>query len=194
MSIASLVTDTGARIALDVARWRRDADASELTLLRMLPAPVLDVGCGPGRITAALARAGRAVLGIDPSPTAIDEARETGAPVLGRSVFAPLPGEGRWASALLLDGNIGIGGDPVRLLHRLRVLLRPGGVVVADVEEGGGCHHHVVRVSLHGRLGPRFPWATVGADAWPDLAGAGGLSEADVVVHEGRRFAIAIRP
>ena len=35
-----------------------------------------------------------------------------GVNVLERSVFAGVPGQGRWRSVLLLDGNIGIGGDP----------------------------------------------------------------------------------
>ena len=39
-------------------------------------------------------------------------------PMLRRDLFAPLPGEGRWEHVLLADGNIGIGGDPARLLRR----------------------------------------------------------------------------
>ena len=35
-----------------------------------------------------------------------------GATVLQRDIFGPLPGEGRWGTALLFDGNVGIGGDP----------------------------------------------------------------------------------
>ena len=45
-----------------------------------------------------------------------------GAPALCRSVFDPLPAEGRWAAVLALDGNIGIGGDPVAFLDRMRHL------------------------------------------------------------------------
>jgi len=40
-----------------------------------------------------------------------------------RSVFDALPAEGRWHTALLADGNVGIGGDPIRLLSRLRGLI-----------------------------------------------------------------------
>ena len=40
-----------------------------------------------------------------------------GGAALRRDVFAPLPGEGRWYTALLADGNVGIGGDPVALLQ-----------------------------------------------------------------------------
>ena len=45
-----------------------------------------------------------------------------------------MPGAGRYAGALLLDGNIGIGGDPVALLRRVARLLAPGGAVVVEVE------------------------------------------------------------
>ena len=54
-----------------------------------------------------------------------------------RDVFGPLPGEGRWDTALLADGNIGIGGDPVALLARVRELLAPEGRVVVDLAAPG---------------------------------------------------------
>ena len=58
-----------------------------------------------------------------PSPAPL----RLGGPALRRSVFDPLPGEGRWGTALLLDGNIGIGGDPRALLAPdWRELRRPG--------------------------------------------------------------------
>ena len=101
-----------------------------------MPDPVLDVGCGPGRIVAALAAEGRIALGVDPSPAAIAEAARR-APRAAPSVFDPLPGERRWGTVLLLDGNVGIGGDPVALLARAAWLLRPGGVVVAEVDPPG---------------------------------------------------------
>ena len=53
--------------------------------------------------------------------------------MLQRSVFDRLPGERRWGTVLLLDGNIGIGGDPVRLLRRCADLVRPRGQVLAEV-------------------------------------------------------------
>ena len=74
--------------------------------------PVLDVGCGPGRLVLGLAQRGTVALGVDPAPAAVALARSRGAPVLQRSVFDPLPGQGRWRTVLLADGNIGIGGDP----------------------------------------------------------------------------------
>jgi SAM-dependent methyltransferase len=193
VTAVALVTDAGERIDLDVDRWRAEPDAAEAALLSWLPDPVLDAGCGPGRLTAAIAAAGRVTLGIDPSPAAIDEATRRGAPALRRSIFASLPGEGRWGSAVLVDGNIGIGGDPVALLRRIRELLRPGGVVVAELRHGGGCRVLGVRLDAGGRLGRRFPWAMVGAGAWLDLVRQSDLVPGAVVEVEGRRFGVARR-
>ncbi|MFD3441635.1 class I SAM-dependent methyltransferase [Streptomyces sp. NPDC058685] len=156
----------GSRLPLDIERWCARADAADRTVLRRCIGPVLDIGCGPGRIVAELARAGSAVLGIDPSPAAVVRTRSLGGAALLRSVFDPLPGEGLWRSALLMDGNIGLGGDPVMLLARVQELLAPGGVLVAEaacaeVEEE-------VEVCLENGAGGRsspFPWARLGPAA-----------------------------
>jgi SAM-dependent methyltransferase len=172
----SLVGDGGVVIELPVDRWRRGPGAAEAALLAALPGPVLDVGCGPGRIVAALAAAGRPALGVDPSPAAIAEARRHRAPVLRRSVFSPLPGEGRWGAVLLLDGNVGIGGDPVRLLRRTAGLLRPGGRLVVEVAPPGHSTERLtVRVETADGAGPWFPWARVAADRVAPMAAQAGL-------------------
>jgi SAM-dependent methyltransferase len=186
--MTALVSDRGERIALAVDRWRTDADEIERALLATVPDPVLDVGCGPGRIVAALAAAGRLALGVDPSPSAIAEAGRRRAPALRRSVFDPLPGEGRWGAVLLLDGNVGIGGDPVALLTRAAALLRPGGVVVAEVDPPGTPTQALtVRIEPAGAAGPGpwFPWARVSADAVGDLATRAGLRPSGIEVRVG---------
>lgn len=189
-----LRTAAGERIDLGTDRWRNDPDPEELGLLLALPGPVLDIGCGPGRVPATLAAAGTVALGIDPSPVAAGEARQRGAPVLERSVFAPLPGEGRWATALLLDGNIGIGGDPLALLVRIAALLAPTGELLAEVEGPGiGVERFAARVEHGERIGPWFPWARVGVDGFADLAAAAGLAATGVTVVGGRWFARATR-
>jgi SAM-dependent methyltransferase len=118
--------DDGWLLPLDVERWCAPPDEADGTLLARCRGSVLDIGCGPGRLVAGAARAGEPVLGVDVSPAAVARTKGTGAPVLCRSVFDRLPGEGRWGTALLADGNIGIGGDPGALLHRVRQLLAPG--------------------------------------------------------------------
>jgi SAM-dependent methyltransferase len=156
---------------------------------------VLDVGCGPGRVVAALAGAGRTALGIDPSPSAVDEATARGAPALRRSVFDPLPGEGRWGSAVLLDGNVGIGGDPVRLLRRLGALVRPSGRVLVELAApGGAVERFAARLETRRRRSPWFPWARVPADAFPAVAVAAGLVPDTVATSDGRWFAEAAVP
>jgi SAM-dependent methyltransferase len=188
---------SGATIPLDLARWRAEPDPVERWLLATLPDPVLDIGCGPGRITAALAARGRPVLGIDPSSAAVAEAGRRGAATLRRSVFDRLPGERRWGAALLLDGNIGIGGDPAALLARVAGLLRPGGEVLAEVEPPGVPTETLqVRIEAGpGRIGPWFPWSRVGADDIAELARSAGLTRAEAEpVGGGRWLARARRP
>lgn len=194
---AVLRTQAGGTIALDVGRWRADLDGVELALVEDLPEPVLDIGCGPGRIAAALAQCGRMALGVDTSPVAVAEAGRRGAAVLHRSVFDHLPGEGRWGSAVLLDGNIGIGGNPLDLLRRVRGLLRPDGQAVVEVEPSGTASESLT-VRIEGAVGegvgPWFPWARVGADDFAVLATQAGLVPGSFAVAGRRWFARAARP
>lgn len=185
----------GEVIELALDRWRAELSGDELDLLLDLPEPLLDVGCGPGRVAAGVAGRGKVALGIDPAPSAVAEARRRGAPTLQRSVFDPLPGTGRWGSILLFDGNIGIGGDPGRLIGRCAALLRSGGVLLAEVGPPGSATRSLpVRIDDGSTLGPWFPWAEVAADAWADLAHAAGLLEDGVVARAGRWFGRAVRP
>lgn len=173
---AVLRVDDGGTIELEVGRWRAEPDPEEAALLHRLAEPVLDIGCGPGRVPRALAASGRLVLGIDPAPAAAAEATRRGAPVLRRSVFTPLPGEGRWGTTLLLDGNVGIGGDPVMLLRRCADLLRPGGTVIAEVEAPGAPSSAMtVRIESGAHAGPWFAWAVVGIDGWHEVVEEAGL-------------------
>lgn len=169
---------TGEHHPLRLDAWHEPATPVELALLTSLAPPVLDVGCGPGRIATALAQRGVPALGIDVSPSALAVAADAGATVLDRSVFDALPGEGRWGAALLLDGNVGIGGDPERLLRRLHQLLRIDGEAVVEVD-GPGRPTVVDSVRLRcPQQGdtPWFGWAWVGADDIDGLAGATGFS------------------
>jgi SAM-dependent methyltransferase len=193
--MTSLVWSGGEPIELPVGRWRGPPDDVELALLDTLVDPVLDVGCGPGRIVAALGAVGRPALGVDPSPAAVAEAVRRRAPVLARSVFGPLPGEGRWATVLLLDGSIGIGGDPEALLTRARRLVRPGGEVVAEVEPPGvSTGPMTARLASARGQSAWFAWARVGADGFEPLAAAAGLRAIVLEAAGERWFARAVRP
>lgn len=185
----------GAVVPLDIEQWRRPADAVEMAALAAVEGPAIDVGCGPGRIVAALAASGRVAMGVDTSPTASAEACRRGAAVLTRSIFDPLPGERRWKSVVMLDGNIGIGGDPLALLRRAAELLAPGGRVLVEVGEPGSATGQLtVRVEHGDHYGPWFPWARVSVDEIDSHFVAAGL-EADWTRQVGERwFASACSP
>ncbi|PIM69125.1 SAM-dependent methyltransferase [Streptomyces sp. JV178] len=186
----------GWMLPLDVERWCARADEVDLQVLERCEGAVLDVGCGPGRLVAELAARGRPVLGVDVSRAAVARTRRLGGQALTRSVFEPLPGEGRWDTALLLDGNLGIGGDPAALLRRLARLLCSGGLLIAetvpmDVDERA-------EVRLVSGAGPdvgaeaAFPWARLGTPALLRYARPLGWRAADQWTAGGRSF-VALR-
>ncbi|MDQ6909842.1 MAG: methyltransferase domain-containing protein [Actinomycetota bacterium] len=184
-----LRTRAGETLPLEVARWARPPGADEDALLDRALGPVLDVGCGPGRHVVALGRRGVMALGVDVTPAAVQMAHRRGALVLHRSVFDRLPGTGRWGSALLVDGNVGIGGDPVALLRRVAGLLRPAGRALVEVAEPGERSRKVqVRVESATGSGPWFQWAIVGADSVHHHASAAGLSTVERWEAGGRWF------
>ena len=201
-SVAAGGTEQGAyRIAdgrvraLPLRRWLAPVDAVDRALLAHAAAPVLDIGCGPGRHLAALAAAGQEGLGLDLSPVAVRIARHRGAEAILRSVFADVPRAGTWRTALLLDGNIGIGGRPEALLARARDLVAPGGsVLVETAPPGQPTRRERVRLETRGARSPWFGWATVGIDGIGPLARAAGLDRAAVLDLGGRWFARLERP
>ena len=186
-----LRTDTGEALELDVGRWHAAATAEEAELLSAVDGPVIDLGCGPGRLVVSLASRRVPALGVDSSPSAVALARRRGAAVLERNLFEPLPGEGRWATALLFDGNIGIGGDPARLLARCLQLTGRRGQVVAEVAAPGtGWRRVTAWFERDGHRTEAFAWAVVGADAVAGLAHQAGLRVATLrEMPSGRWFA-----
>ncbi|MFD3454825.1 class I SAM-dependent methyltransferase [Streptomyces sp. NPDC058691] len=179
----------GWMLPLDVERWCAEPDGADTALLDRCRGPVLDIGCGPGRLVVALAGHGLAALGVDVSPAAVARTRDAGGPVLRRSVFDRLPAEGRWGTALLVDGNVGIGGDPPALLDRVRALVAPGGRLLAEAAAHDVDERLTVRVQdAGGRHGREFPWARLGPAALVRLAAATGWTPADQWSAGGRIF------
>lgn len=179
----SWISDSdGLRHPLPIARWIGGAGSTEedreadLAILELCLAPTIDVGCGPGRFTGALVNRGIRALGVDISATAVAMTERRGAPALRGDVFDVMPGSGTWKRVLLADGNVGIGGDPVRMLRRARQLLHPSGLVVAEIDSRPtGVSTRLQRWETHHHVGRWFPWAHVGSDAVEVLAASSGL-------------------
>lgn len=161
---------------LPVNDWIRHADAADHALLDLCRGSTVDIGCGPGRLSSALALRGQVVLGVDIVAEAVDQARSRGASAEQRDVFKPMPDEGRWRSALLADGNIGIGGDPVALLARARELVLPAGRVVVELK-APGIEARVTWATLESGdfTSKPFRWAVVGVDDIERIAAEAGL-------------------
>ena len=186
----ALLNRTQRALALDLRLWAHPATSTDLQILDAVEGPVLDIGCGPGRLVAALRGRGVPVLGIDAAPSAIAHARAHGRRVEQRSVFDPIPREGSWGSALLFDGNIGIGGAPTNLLRRIRDLINADGCVVVELEPPGvPIEFGVVEFEVATGMVGWFPWCWVGADDIATLAGGAGFRVEDVRTVDGRWFA-----
>ncbi|WP_091227675.1 class I SAM-dependent methyltransferase [Microbacterium sp. 3J1] len=152
---------------VEIGRFLAAADAADDSVIARIRGPVLDVGCGPGRIVHAAILAGRLSLGVDVSRTAVEHARQRGLPALHRSVFEPLPQEGSWRALLLMDGNIGIGGAPHVLLERCAQIISTRGSIFVEVdpEPTTDRGYAATVVDEDGRSSSPFPWYDVGAAA-----------------------------
>ena len=175
---------------LPVERWLAPASEADERLLDRTEGPVLDVGCGPGRHVHALVRRGVLALGVDVSPSAVRIARARGAVAVEGSIFDRVAGAGLWRSALLLDGNVGIGGHPAALLSRVGALLAPGGCALVELgPPGGGLRTTRVRLERGTAVGSWFDWATVAADAVDAPAHDAGFHVDETWSDDGRWFA-----
>ncbi|MET0929719.1 MAG: SAM-dependent methyltransferase [Aeromicrobium sp.] len=190
-----VVDHVGRSEPFDVTTWSAEPDWVDRELfIDPCDAATIDVGCGPGRLVGALTAGRVPALGIDVSSEAVRQTRVRGAFALRRDVFSAIPGEGSWSYALLADGNLGIGGDPVRLLGRLAELLGTGGRVIAEVaDHGAGLVRERRQFRVDGRLSAHFDWAVVGLDAIGEVAAGAGMSVLSTASVGGRHTATMVR-
>ena len=175
---------------MDFGRWNSAADQTDLTLLASVLGPVLDVGCGPGRMVRAAMDLGLEALGIDVSTAVIDAARASGLPVVQGSIFDAVPREGAWQTVLLVDGNIGIGGDVDALLARCAELTSPTGEIVVELHPDDTRDRTYTGrlVDPSGAASETFPWAEIGLTSIVARAETLGLGLRQRWSSDGRSF------
>jgi SAM-dependent methyltransferase len=192
-SLTAVIEGRGSHHELPVASWTGHASRSDRFLLDHCHGSTVDLGCGPGRLAAELQARGRDVLGVDASPSALAAARRRGVPVFCGSLFDAVPGEGTWDTALLADGNIGIGGNPALLLARARELVHTNGRIVVDLARPGtGLRVHELHLRAGGLASTSFSWAVLGPDDLADIAAAARLQVVHVT-HKGGRTVGVLR-
>lgn len=185
----------GAWEPLPLDRWLAPTTPPDDRIVARSQAPVLDVGCGPGRLLEALASANKEALGVDLVAEAVGIANARGGRAVEGSIFAEVPGGGRWATVLLLDGNIGIGGHPEALLERVGDLLAPRGEAIVEVDPPGyPTRTTQVRIESDDAVSEWFVWSRVSADDLAPIAADAGMPCAELFEDDGRWFARLVRP
>lgn len=109
---------------------------------------ILDLGCGDGRLTAALADAGSAVIGLEPDPSLAQAARGRGLEVLEQDAHAPF-GVARF-DAVFSNAALHWMRAPETVIANVFAALRPGGRLVA--EQGGFGNVAAIVAALHASL------------------------------------------
>lgn len=118
--------------------WRTVENSAAYLLPYLVPnAAVLDVGCGPGTITADMASMGVEVIGVDAAPEVIDKARELGVDARVGDAYA-LDFADDSFDVVHAHQTLQHLARPVDALREFRRVVRPGGVVgVRDVDYAG---------------------------------------------------------
>lgn len=138
------MTDPYAAIA-ELYDLEHDAYTDDLDFYRQLAArtggPILEIGCGTGRVAVPLARAGHRTIGLDRSAAMIDRARVRGADVADRLTWivgdlreaAPVEPVRLAIAALNTWNHLTDLADQSAALDRVVAWLAPGGTIAIEL-------------------------------------------------------------
>ncbi|WP_436697710.1 DUF480 domain-containing protein [Nocardioides sp. BYT-33-1] len=135
-------TLTGELDGLPFERWLLDRVAAHAGT-----DPVVEVGCGPGHVTAYLAEAGADAMGLDLTPEMVAQARKRypdGVYEVGdlRTLMRPVNGSG-WAAVLGWYSLIHLAASELpAALEALTRPMRPDGLLVLALHAGTEVRHH----------------------------------------------------
>lgn len=173
--------------AWDPAQYNRFAGEREqpfwdlIGLLEPVDAPhVLDLGCGDGRLTAALHRrlAAAQTEGVDSSPSMLAEAAHRAGDGLTFADGDLATWDGPPVDVLVSNAALQWVGGHRQVLGRWRRLVRPGGQLAFQVPTNADHPSHVVlRALAEERLGPGAPPDPVATNVLPPEAYATHLYE-----------------
>jgi SAM-dependent methyltransferase len=192
-------------------RW----PACERRALRLARGRVLDVGVGPGRVALELQRRGHEVVGIDPSPLAIEVARARGMTDARIARLEEVDERlGTFDTVVMYGNNFGLLRSPTwapRLLRRLARVTSPRARVLAGSNDPHGTDDpgHLAyqeRNRARGRLAgqlrlrvryrdlatPWFEYLIVSADEMAELAASGGWRLARVVPNDQGSYFVGV--
>jgi SAM-dependent methyltransferase len=176
-------------VTLPVDQWRGALRPGDTSVLDRCSGRTLDAGCGAGRLAEALMRSRVPVLGVDISAAGIGLATRRGVPARRACLLTGDVERNAWRHVILCDGNIGIGGDPERLLRRCRDLLTDDGDLLVEIDPPG--HRSWsgrMTLSWDDDISEPFPWATLGMDDVHDVASRAGLRIVEVWTEADRWF------
>ncbi|HEU5152835.1 MAG TPA: class I SAM-dependent methyltransferase [Iamia sp.] len=151
----------------------KPADRERLaTFAAVVGDPVLDLGCGPGQIGAAVAAAGRRVHGVDLSPAMAGRAATRLAGAVGGDLRALPIRSGAAAAVVAAYSLIHLRREEQgRAWAEIARVLRPGGRALVTAHEGTGT------VAVDDFLGTGAPFVAtlLGLDEMTAAAGSAGL-------------------
>lgn len=118
-------------------------------------AKILELGCGPGNLTASLADMNFRVVGADKSPAMIAQARkiETGARFVQADAL-DLPMQAQEFDVVLLASLINLVPDRALLLQEAARVLKPGGVISVLFPTPGFNREKAENIAARRRLSP----------------------------------------